>query len=336
MEDQKSHSIFPMIVGGVLILALGGIIGAAIVSASPAEKKGDMTVDMLEKVRSDHKMTEIVRNKQVYDLEAALSQAEVDLGAASDMILKLQQDPGKVKYITIIKTQLLPGETKTVVIPIKDLPDEKLFSMKTPDGDLVVVRMQAKDTDTDGNKDAVFFDQYAQTFKLTATLSPKKSAFLLSATSDYDGKSHDIPVVANVIHVGDDEEKNAVIHLDVSMHMGGWAGANLVTGAPALGYQAGVSFPWLHPTPELDILSPEIGVGAAFYPENILDKALYSSPTAAPALTSSGNVRVGFDIASYNVGDRKTSILQDTWIGVDVTVGTDASIAGGITISSRL
>lgn len=336
MEEKNMRSIFPIIAGGIVILVLGGIIGAAIGSEMSGGNKGDITLGMLEKVRSDHKMTEIVRNKAVYDLESALSQADVDLAAASDMIIKLQQAPDRVKYIAVIKTVIKPGETKTVVIPIKDMPDEKLFSMRVPDGELVVVRLRTKDTNADGVKDAALFDQYAQTFKLMATLSPKKSAFLLTATSDYDGISHDIPVTASVIHVGDEESKHRVVQPGVSMHLGAWAGSKIAGGETAAGYQAGIGMPWLHPLPGLDIMTPEIGFGAALYPGNVADRILYSSPAAPASQKSAGNIRVGFDIASYNLGDNQESVFRDTWIGLDVTVGNDSSVGVGITLSTRL
>jgi hypothetical protein len=49
-----------------------------------------------------------------------------------------------------------------------------------------------------------------------------------------------------------------------------------------------------------------------------------------------GSVRAGIEIASYNLGISDASLLQDTWIGADITIGTDGSLGGGITLSTRL
>jgi hypothetical protein len=333
MEESRKGKITAVVVTGIITLIVGGIIGAVL---SP-DTGGVPSDALLEKLRVEHKMAEIVKNKQVYDLEEALSQAEVDIGAASDMIYKLRDEKGKIKYITVVKTVIKPSETKTVYMKINNLPDEKLFSLKTPDGDLVIARMQSQDADSDGKKDTIAFDQWSQQFVLTGTISPKKSAFLLTATSDYDGVPHDIPITAQVTHVEESESDTKVVQPALSMHIGGWAGASVITGSPAAGYEAGVGVPWLHPAKSLDVLTPVVGVGSAIYPGNIADSVFYTAAsTSQSSIKSFWTARLGFDILSYNLGDEQSKILRDTWLDASAKIGSDGSLAGGISLSTRL
>jgi hypothetical protein len=106
-----------------------------------------------------------------------------------------------------------------------------------------------------------------------------------------------------------------------------------------MGYQAGFGLMWLHPTPNISLLAPEIGIGQAFYPQWQISDALYSSQGQNENLIKNievGSVRAGIEIASYNLGISDASLLQDTWIGADITIGTDGSLGGGITLSTRL
>jgi hypothetical protein len=124
------------------------------------------------------------------------------------------------------------------------------------------------------------------------------------------------------------------------MHIGGWGGVSLVSGDPAMGYQAGFGLMWLHPTPRISLLAPEIGIGQAFYPQWQISDVLYSTGQAQNENLIKnidvGSLRAGVEIASYNLGVTNASLLQDTWIGADITIGTDGSLGGGITLSTRL
>jgi hypothetical protein len=338
-EQNKTRNII-MGCGVVALLLLAGAGIGAFIASNIAEKQASEDLgSMLDKVRVEHEGVITVKNGQVSSLQAALAQKDVDLGLAADQIKKLHDAPEKVKYITHVVTRLEPTETKVVQMNIKNLKPEHLFSYKIPGADLVVVKMNSLDTDTDGIPDELAFTQYAQTFNLDAVLAEGSSSFLLTVTSDFDGTAHQIPVKANVTYIDKTAPENKTVHPAVSMHIGGWGGVSLSSGDPAMGYQAGFGLMWLHPTPNISLLAPEIGVGQAFYPQWQIGDVLYSSQGQNENLIKNievGSARAGIEIASYNLGISDASLLQDTWIGADITIGTDGSLGGGITLSTRL
>ena len=200
--------------------------------------------------------------------------------------------------------------------------------------------MNSLDKDSDSIPDELAFTQYAQEFNLDALMAEGSSSFLLTVTSDYDGIAHQIPVKANVTYIDKTAPQDKTVRPDISMHIGGWGGVSLVSGDPAMGYQAGFGLMWLHPTPRISLLAPEIGIGQAFYPQWQISDVLYSTGQAQNENLLKnidvGSFRAGVEIAAYNLGVTNASLLQDTWLGADITIGTDGSLGGGITLSTRL
>ena len=339
-EQNKTRNIIMGCGVVALLLLVGAGIGAYVANNIAEKQASEDLGGMLDKVRVEHEGVITVKNGQVSSLQAALAQKDVDLGLAADQIKKLHDAPEKVKYITHVVTVLQPSEPEVVKMNIKNLKPEHLFSYKIPGADLVVVKMNALDKDADNIPDELAFTQYAQAFNLDALMAEGSSSFLLTVTSDYDGIAHQIPVKANVTYIDKTAPQDKTVRPDVTMHIGGWGGVSLVSGDPAMGYQAGFGLMWLHPTPRISLLAPEIGIGQAFYPQWQISDVLYSTGQAQNEnLIKSidvGSFRAGVEIASYNLGVTNASLLQDTWIGADITIGTDGSLGGGITLSTRL
>lgn len=340
MTSSEQHTTRNIIIGcgvAALLLLAGAGVGAFIAN-NIAEKQANEDLNgILDKVRIKHEGVITIKNTQVSSLQDALSQKDVDIGLAADEIKKLRDTPPKVKYITRVITTLQPSEPKITQVNIKNLKPEHLFSFKLPNADLVVVKMNAIDSDTDGLPDSLAFTQYAQTFELNAVLAENSSSFLLTVTSDYDTIAYKIPIEANVIYISKTAPQNKTVKPDISMHIGVWAGTSLISSKPALGYQAGFGLMWLHPSPNVSLLTPKIGIGQVFYPQSRVSD-IFNNQTQDESLATSaaGSIRAGIEIASYNFGAFDTSILQDTWLGADITIGTDGSLGGGITLSTRL
>ena len=77
-----------------------------------------------------------------------------------------------------------------------------------------------------------------------------------------------------------------------------------------------------------------LGFGSAIYPGNIAE-SLTATPSQ-PTIQNFWTGRLGFDILSYNLGDGQSSILSDTWLDANITAGTDGSVSGGVSLSTRL
>lgn len=319
IEYRKKCLIASGVIAGILLLFTAGYVGMTIGENSMKTMKDEEFVSVLEKVREDHAQAVVTNNTQVTSLQEALAGKDVELATAADLILKLKDKPAEVKYITRIKTVIEPAEPKLIYVKFSDLPEEHLFELELPDGKLVVAKAEFTDKNSDGVKDTASFKTFKETFILDAAFGEKSSSFLLRVKSSYDDNFLEVPVEAKVTYIT--EAATKVIQPSLSMHVGGYAGANLLSKAPAVGYQAGISVPWLHPLPSLDFLSPEIGIGQVFLDAQLLE---------------SFSFRGGINVISYNIGASDKSFLNDTWIGGDVSIGTDGSLAGGLTVGTRL
>lgn len=315
----KSLTLIALAAVGLLLI--GGTIGRGCGENISEKKQNEILTQQLEKLREDHKQVVTVNNKRVSSLQDLINSKDKEIGIQADLILKLKDQPTKVKYVIKTMTVLQPIDREKT-FSIKDLPPEKFFGFEAPeDGKIISDRMTSRDADGDGIIDTITFTPYAQTIELNAALGEKSSTFLLRVKSSYDDVYHDIPVEANVTYIDDGSPNQKLIRPDLSMQIGGFVGSDLATKDLIVGYAAGVSLPWLHPTPTIDLLSPAISLGSAFRPS-----------TGEQELV----LRGGAVIISYNIGGTGETLLKDTWIGAEAGIGTDMSAAGGITLSTRL
>jgi len=315
------RNIVLVVSAAVGLLLVGGTIGRGCGDSESERKQNEILTSQLEGLREEHKEVVTVNNSRISSLQEMIDSKNTEIGAQADLILKLKDKPTEVKYIIETVTVLQPFDKPTTV-SIKDLPPEKLFGFAAPDGGRIISdKMESRDTNGDGVPDQVAFTPYAQTIRLDAALGEKSSSFLLRVKSSYDDKFYDIPLDANVTYIDKDAPARKLIRPDLSMHLGGFVGSDMVTKDLVAGYAAGVSVPWLHPTPELDLLSPSLSLGSAWRP---------SADSQVLIL------RGGASIISYNVGGHGKALLKDTWVGADVGVGTDLSVTGGLTLATRL
>lgn len=316
--DTKTKVI--LIVALVLILGVG--VGGLFLGMSMGREQAYAEKDaefagVLEQLAADHKEIEVTRNKQVASLQEALSSKDVEIGTLAALVTKLKDRPAEVRYITRVETVLQPT-TETVTVPVTALPDEHLFALELPDGQLVVARVGQVDTDGDGKNDEVEFQTYRQRFVLDAALGEKSSAFLLRGSTSFDDQLHEIPVEVNTTRITPDPPKLLKVHLAMGVTVFGGA-ANGVS-SPRLGAGASLTLPWMHPRPDLDVLTPRATLGGA-----------YDLSGGQGVFTFRG----GLDVVTYNLG-REGKFIQDLWLGVGPSFGTDGSWSVDLSLTTRL
>lgn len=315
-----------IILGATLSLSalfLGAALGRSC-EAQKSKKEIDEQLNLLlnlENVRKDYENTVIVKNKEVTSLKEALDSKDSEIAAQADLILKLKNRPSEIKYI--IKTQAsFEPVVKEQKISVRDLPKEKVFGLNLPGTDgkkLVTDQLTSIDTDNDGIPDQVVFTSYAQSLQLDSIIAKESSSFLLRLKSDYDDIVYDIPLEASVVFVNDEKKKS--IRPDIALQLSVFSGSKISNVDPVVGYDVGVSFPWLHPKESYDLLSPYASIGTSY--------SVFESETKT-------GLRGGLTIISYNIGWHKRSVIKDTWIGVGASIGTEGVLAGNLNVSTRL
>lgn len=317
--DTKTRTI--LIVGVVLsILAgVGGVFFGISMGREQASKEKDAEfAKVLDEIATDHKQVVTAKNEQVASLQEALTTSEAEAGTLADLVRKLRDRPAKVQYVTKVETVLVPSDPKVITVPITKLPDEHLFALELPDGELVVARVGQADSNGDGENDSVEFETYEQEFALTAALGEQSSSFLLQGKTSYDGEFREIPVDVDVTRITPDPPKLARPYLALGVTGFGGAGGGLAR--PVAGAGASVTLPWLHPRPDVDVITPRVTLGT-----------VYDFTEEQPRFTFRG----GLDVVSYNLG-REGGFVQDLWLGVGPSYGTDGSWSLDLTFSTRL
>jgi len=304
------------------LLLVGGALGRGCTpDADEAVRNADL-VKQLSDLRERHEGVKTIMNDEIADLQDLIDAKDEELGLQSDLILELADQPTKVKYVVKTVTVLQPINVP-VTVAVRDLPNERLVGFKSSDGkDIVVERMTSTDTDADGIPDQVTFTPYDQKLFLDAALGVESSSFIVRMQSSYDSELHPLPVEARVTRVGEETiSKHKVIRPDLALQLGLLTGTDIMSREAVVGYSAGASIPWLHPTPTLDILSPSVSLGTSYRPSGG---------------ETSFIIRGGATIISYNVGGHGQSLLKDTWVGADVGMATDLGLSGGLVLSTRM
>lgn len=304
------------------LLLVGGALGRGCVpDADEAVRNADL-VKQLSDLRERHEGVKTIMNDEMADLQDLIDAKDEELGLQADLILELADQPTKVKYVVKTVTVLQPINVP-VTVAVRDLPNERLVGFKSSDGnDIVVERMTSTDTDGDGIPDQVTFTPYDQKLFLDAALGVESSSFVVRMQSSYDGEPHPLPVEPRVTRVGGEtSSKHKIIRPDLALQLGLIAGTDILSRDPVIGYAAGTSMPWFHPTPALDILSPSVSLGTS-----------YRLSGGEPSFI----IRGGATIISYNVGGHGKSLLKDTWVGADVGMATDLGLSGGLVLSTRM
>jgi hypothetical protein len=282
--------ITPKSVAGTLaavgaLLLIGGALGRGCAPDVSDREKNRILTEQLESLREEHKGVVVARNKQVSSLQDLINSKDSEIGVQADLILKLKDKPTEVRYVIKTVTVFEPVD-KPVTVSIKDLPKQKLFGLVTAEGGRIVTdRMTSLDTNADSIPDEVTFTPYSQTFTLDAAIGKSSSSFLLRVQSSYDDTVHEIPLEVDVTGIDEDAPSSKLVRPDLAMQVAGVAGVDILSRDPVAGYAAGISMPWLHPTPVLDFLSPSVMLGTSYRPGE-----------------STFIVRGGVTIISYNVG----------------------------------
>jgi hypothetical protein len=317
-----ARSVVSAFVGAGALLLIGAAIGRGCSSGSDEAARDAELTKQLSELRERHEGIKTVMNDEISDLQELIDSKDDEIALQADLILELADQPTKVKYVVKTVTVLQPINVP-VTVAIRDLPSERLAGFKSSDGkDIVVERMTSTDTDGDGIPDQVTFTPYDQKLFLDAALGVESSSFIVRMQSGYDGEPHPLPVEARVTRVGGETvSKHRVVRPDLSLQLGLIAGTDVLSREAVVGYAAGASIPWLHPTPALDILSPSVSLGTSYRPSG-----------GEPSFI----IRGGTTIISYNVGGHGQSLLKDTWVGVDVGMATDLGLSGGLVLSTRM
>lgn len=314
---------------GVLgLLLLGGAIGRGCApgadSSAEVAEQNEILRQQLETLRKSYDDVLVVNNDRVSSLQEVIDQQGDKMGELADIILKLRDQPAKVKYITNTVT-VIQRETTTETVAVEDLPPEKLFGLRDERGEMVVLdRMTARDIDSDGKPDKVDFDSYNMTIEYDSVMSDDTSGFLVRIKSSYDDQFRTFPVKSSVTVVDDGEsgeKKHKIVDVGLKMQIAAVAGATRAGAGPNVGYVAGLSMPWLRPVRQIEMLSPSLMLGSIY---------------EVPGDVSRTVVRGGLTAASYNVGWHEKSIIKDTWVGIDAGISTDGSITAGLTLGTQL
>lgn len=139
----------------------------------------------------------------------------------------------------------------------------------------------------------------------------------LTVTSSYaDGEVHTIPVEVAV-----NKAPLRVVQPRLALGVSAFAGASLPAPTqPVAGAGASLMLPWLYPRPDISVLTPRVTLGAV--------RHTLSQDTRF-------SFRGGVDVVSGNLG-RKNGFIQDLWLGVGPSYGTDGSWSVDLTLSTRL
>jgi hypothetical protein len=315
-------SIISATVGGLMLLLIGAAIGRGCSSGVDDSARNADLLKQLSDLRVRHEGVKTIMNDEIDDLQELIDSKDEELGLQADLILELSDQPTQVKYVVKTVTVLQPINVP-ITVAVRDLPSERLTGFKSSDGkDIVVERMTSTDTDGDGIPDQVTFTPYDQKLFLDAALGVESSSFIVRMQSSYDGEPHPLPVEARVTRVGGETaSKHRVVRPDLALQLGLLAGTDVMSREAVVGYAAGASMPWLHPTPALDILSPSVTLGTSYRPGG-----------GEPSFI----IRGGATIISYNVGGHGQSLLKDTWVGIDVGMATDLGLSGGLVLSTHM
>lgn len=314
----KNISLWSFVAIGFLLI--GAALGH---SCSNVGTEDIELVKQLSDLREKHEGVVSVMNDEIDDLQALIDAQGEDLAVQADLILSLSDQPTKVEYVIKIVKIFEPVNVPQTVA-VKDLPPEKFFGYKALDGSNIVTdRMESKDTDGDSIPDEVTFTPYAQKFVLDGTIAEKSSSFLLRITSEYDNIPHEVDLDVKVTKVTSAAEvkKHKLVDPGIFLSVGGFAGADILSRDPVVGYGGGLSLKWLHPAESVVILSPSVMIGSSWRQNT--DQSAFI-------------IRGGVSIVDYNLGAKPGGILRDTWVGADVGVGTDLGLSAGITLSSQL
>lgn len=306
--------------GVASLLLIGGALGRGCGGKLSERELNKRLTKELEDLREEHDDAVTVANEQIGSLQELIDSQDEEIGIQADLILKLQDKPADVKYVVKTVTVFQPID-RPFTVSVKDLPAEKLFGFVTKKGEQIVIeKMESKDTSGDGIPDQVTFTPYTQTIDLTAALGETSSSFLLRVKTSYDDQFHDVPVEAKVTHINKDAPARKLVDPVLGMQVGGFAGGDILSRDPLAGYAAGVNLSWLHPTTSIDLLSPSVSLGTSWHPADG---------------SSAFIIRGGATVISYNVG-ASGGLLRDTWLGADVGIGTDLGLSGGLVVGTRL
>ena len=258
----------------------------------------------LSSMATKHEETERVHNREVGSISELLAKTKSNLDAktkeAAVLAELLRDRPTEVRYITKVETVIQPAKPKEVASA--EPPAEYLYKL---DNGLVVARFAFEK----GDPKPFRFQTYAQRWVLRGAIGEEKSSFLLFGSTGYDDELRPIPVEVEVTGIAKKPRKLFMPKLAM--------GATLGVAVPKVGleYGASVLLPLVHPLPTLDLLAPRAFIGS-----NLGGGFVF---------------RGGLDLLGYNVGD-PAPLVDDFWIFVGGSFGTDRSASVDLTFATRL
>lgn len=229
-----------------------------------------------------------VTKNRVVSLKGLLSDKNDENAELKEIIKSYENRPKEIEYVVITETVFVGEENR-----YPDLPNVYLYTFENG---MPVAIFKVEEDD-------YLFKTFDISFSSTVVVSEDETAVLLKAKSSYDDVEHKIEIDdVSVNKVRD--QKLIEPHIQVSLT----GSLNMVP--PSGDLSVSLSTPWLHPKPNLDILSPRIS-------------------------GNSSSFRAGIDFVSYNIGD-ELPVFTDLWLGlgastvlvptssysIDVTIGS--------------
>lgn len=250
------------------MLSLLAFAGGFFISDCNAKKQYDL---LLGENNSQIEELSVARNK-VVSLNRLLSGKDEEAQALRDIISSYENRPAEIRYVLKTETVFVGNTEET-----RELPEDYLFTFAN--NGLPVSQFSVLE-------DGYSFTTFDISFDTTVVISEDKTAVLLEATSSHDNEPRRIELSSV-------EVEKVREHKIIEPHIQVGLTASLNTSPISGDMSASLSVPWLHPTPQLDLLSPRISA-------------------------SSNSFRLGGDFVSYNVG-HKLPVLTDMWVGVGMS-----------------
>ena len=271
--------------GVLLMLFVATFAGGFLLSDCKSKKEYSL---LLGESNSTIEELSVERNRS-RSLAQALSGKDEEAAELREVIRSYEERPAEIRYIVRTETIIEGTEQKTV-----ELPGDHLFRFENG---LPVSEFRQLE-------EGFLFKTFDIAFDATVVISEDETAVLLAGTSSYDDERYRLPVsTTEVTRIREAKliEPHIMVGLTGSLNIGPEVTGDLLVS---------LTFPFIHPTEDLDILSPRISA-------------------------NSTALQFGVDVVSYNLG-AKLPIVTDLWIGAGV--GGDVvngNFGIGVTLGSK-
>lgn len=287
------------LLGAAFLVCAAGLAG---VECGEDRRRGDAEKALVEQIRLRATDREHLARAEakVVDLSGALAASDAEASQLRVDLVAAMERPERVVTVTEIRTVVEAGEVLTVARG----PGEASHSYALANG-LVVARY---DRDAEGVET---HRTYALHMRGTVAIGDGEGTSVFEMSSNADpSRWSEVPVDLGLVEVRTSGPKERVAGLRVGLGLTGSISSSFDGATRRLDATASVVLPWLHPHRNVSVLGARFGVNGA-------------------------GARGGLDLVAYNIGS-PLPVVDDLWIAVGVSAGTDATWSGDLTVYTRL